>query len=525
MQTHPSPLRVIAVYAALVVVPVLGAVALLSADIGGGHLAVVADAGHATHHPLARLLLAVVTVVGACKVAGALVRRIGQPPVIGEIAAGILLGPSVLGAVWPQAQRALVPAEVLPQLNVLAQLGVVLFVFLTGLELNLAALRGRGPLTLVVSHVSIATPFLLGVLLAAAAYDRFAPDGVGYLPFALFLGVSLSVTALPVLARILVDLGMYRTRIGTLVMTCALAGDVTAWILLAMVVAVVGVSSMVGVAVTAALTAVFGAVLFAARPGLTRLLTTTDPRRIRVAVQVVLVGVLLCATVTERIGVHAIFGAFLFGLVLPGDSAVGRRLHDTVGSLTSMLLLPLFFAYSGLRTELVLLGEGGMWLWCGLVLALAVAGKLGGAALAARAMDIDWRQSWQIGALMNCRGLTELVLLNIGLDLGVIGADLFAILTLMAMLTTAAVTPLVMLCSARPAQADPEGAPVQPRVPSGTQEGQVAGGGMDGDHGLDPRPLDQPADGHHRGEADRQPRRQSAPNRPRGAGRQPQPRP
>jgi Kef-type K+ transport system membrane component KefB len=514
--------RVTATYLALVVVPVLGTVALLSADVGGERLGVANDAG-ALDHPFARLFLAIATVVGVCKLAGALVRRIGQPPVIGEIAAGILLGPSVLGAAWPAAQHALIPDQVLPQLNVLAQLGVVLFVFLTGLELNLAALRGRGPLAVVISHVSIAAPFLLGVLLALAAFDRFAPDGIGYLPFALFLGVSMSITALPVLARILADLGMSRSRIGALVMTCALAGDVTAWILLALVVAVIGVSSMAGVAVTAVLTAAFAAVLFALRPLLGRALATTRPARVRLAVQLVLVGVLLCATITEWIGVHAIFGAFLLGLVLPGDTVVGERLQATIGSLTTTLLLPLFFAHSGLRTELVLLGDGAMWVWCGLVLVLAVAGKLGGSAVAARAMGADWNQAWQIGALMNCRGLTELVVLNIGLDLGVISTDLFAILVLMALLTTAIATPVVTGCSARAPQPRAEGAAVRPHVPPGGDHGEVAGGGVDGDHGIDPGPLDQPAERHHHGADDGRPRRHPQPRGPRRASGPPQP--
>ncbi len=445
ISTRHKTSRIAAIYTALVIVPAGAAVvALLSADVGGEHTATGgANAGSVVEHPLARLFLAIAAVVAACKIAGVLVRRIGQPPVIGEIAAGIVLGPSVLGALWPSGQAFLIPEEVLPRLNTLAQLGVVLFVFLIGLELDLGKLKGRGPLALVVSHVSIAAPFLLGVLLAIAAYDRFAPEGVGFLPFALFLGVSLSITALPVLARILVDLGMYRSRIGALVMTCALAGDVTAWILLALVVAVVGVSSMAGVLVTIVLTAAFAGLLFALRPWLTRVLETTRAHQVRVTSQLLIVGVLVCATATEWVGVHAIFGAFLLGLILPGDSLVGKRLHNTIGSLTTTLLLPLFFAYSGLRTELTLLDDGGMWVWCGAILVLAVAGKLGGSVAAARSLGTSWNQSVQIGALMNCRGLTELVVLNIGLDLGVLTPDLFAIMVLMALVTTAMASPVV----------------------------------------------------------------------------------
>ena len=437
--------RTAATYAALVVVPAaVAVVALLSADFDsdGTHPGGSASAS-VVQHPLARLFLAIAVIVAACKLAGLLMRKLGQPPVIGEIAAGMVLGPSVLGALWPSGSDFLLPDTVLPQINILAQLGVVLFVFLTGLELDLGKLKGRGPLALVVSHVSIATPFMLGVLLAVPAYDRFAPEGVGFLPFALFFGVSMSITALPVLARILVDLGIYRTRIGTLVMTCALAGDVTAWILLALVIAVVGVSSIAGVLTTAALTTVFAILLFALRPWLTRLLESPGAHRVRLIVQTVIVGILVCATATEWIGVHAIFGAFLLGLVLPGESIVGEKLFGTINSLTSTLLLPLFFAYSGLRTELTLLGDGSMWAWCGAVLVLAIVGKLVGATIASRAMGADWNHSVQIGALMNSRGLTELVVLNIGLDLGVLTKDLFAIMVLMTLVTTAVASPIV----------------------------------------------------------------------------------
>ncbi len=437
--------RAAATYAALVVVPAaVAVVALLSSDLGsdgihpGG-----SDAASVVQHPLARLFLAIAVIIAACKLAGMLMRRIGQPPVIGEIAAGMVLGPSVLGAVWPAGSDFLLPEKVLPQINILAQLGVVLFVFLTGLELDLGKLKGRGPLALVVSHVSIATPFMLGVLLAVPAYERFAPDGVDFMPFALFFGVSMSITALPVLARILADLGLNRTRIGTLVMTCALAGDVTAWILLALVIAFVGVSSFAGVLLTAALTTVFAILLFALRPWLTRILEAPGAHRVRTVVQSVIVGVLVCATATEWIGVHAIFGAFLLGLVLPGESIVGEKLFATINSLTSSLLLPLFFAYSGLRTELTLLGDGSMWVWCGIILVLAMAGKLVGTTIASRSMGADWNHSVQIGALMNSRGLTELVVLNIGLDLGVLTKDLFAIMVLMTLVTTALASPIV----------------------------------------------------------------------------------
>ncbi|HKN55889.1 MAG TPA: cation:proton antiporter, partial [Amycolatopsis sp.] len=426
--------RVFALYAGLAVASA-AIVAVLFSGSGtrGAVRSIAADA-----HPFARFFLAVAVVVGTCKLAGALVRRLGQPPVIGEIAAGILLGPSVFGAVWPAGRSWLVPDQVLGQLNVLAQLGVVLFVFLTGLELDPKRLRGRGQLAAAVGQVSIVAPFLLGVLLAVAGYRHLAPAGVGYLPFALFLGVSMSVTALPVLARILLDLDLYRSRIGVLVMTCALVADVAAWILLGLVIAVASAASLSGVLVTIAGTAVFAGLLLALRPLLVRRIEAVRPERTWMAAQLILVGVLVSATITEWIGVRALFGAFLFGLVLPADNAVAQRVHGIVGNLTTALLLPLFFAYSGLRTNLTLLGaNAGLWLWCVLIVVVAVVGKFGGSALAARAVGAGWREACRIGALMNCRGLTELVVLNVGLDLGVLSPALFAMFVLMALISTA----------------------------------------------------------------------------------------
>ncbi len=433
--------RVSWVYAGLVVVPTLLAVVLLTGGDDGGSVAATAAV---SGHPLARLLLAIAVVVAVCKGVGSLLRMIGQPPVIGEIAAGILLGPSVLGAVWPAGASALIPDSVVPQLNALAQLGVVLFVFLTGLELNLALLRGRGQLATIVSHVSIAVPFLLGVMLAVAAYAKFAPQGVGFLSFALFFGVSMSVTALPVLVRILRDIGLFRSEVGVVALTCAVVDDVTAWSLLALVVALATASSLTGVVLTLALTAVFVAVLMlVVKPVLARMVSRATPERLRHAAPLALVAVLLCAMSTEWIGVHAMFGAFLFGIVFPRDNPVATWLHDKAGGLTTALLLPLFFAYSGLRTDIGLLtADAELWLWCGLILVVAVAGKLGGAAIAARSVGESWNRSLQLGTLMNCRGLTELVVLNIGLDLGVLSPTLFTVLVIMALVSTAMAAPL-----------------------------------------------------------------------------------
>ncbi|HEU4349478.1 MAG TPA: cation:proton antiporter, partial [Actinoplanes sp.] len=243
------PARTVIVYLGLVVVPVVIAVTLLVIRSRSGAGAPV-PGDEAADHALARLLLAISVVVGACKLTGLLAVRLGQPAVIGEITSGILLGPSVLGAVAPGLADTLVPPSTLPQISALAQIGVVLFVFLAGTEIDGGMLRGHGRLALVVSHVSIAMPFLLGVLVALVAYDRFGPPGIGFLPFALFFGVSMSITALPVLARILQETGLIRTQVGTLALTCALIDDATAWCLLALVVALVVASSVLGVLTT-----------------------------------------------------------------------------------------------------------------------------------------------------------------------------------------------------------------------------------------------------------------------------------
>lgn len=444
-----TALRAVGIYGLLVGAPVVASIVLLAAEDDGG--SVVPKAEAAAGHPLAQLLLAIAVVVAACKAAGWLMQRMNQPRVIGEIAAGIVLGPSVLGAAWPEAASTLIPSSVLPQLNALAQVGVVLFVFLTGLELNTRLLRGRGHLSVVVSHVSIAVPFVLGIGLAVAAYAKFAPAGVGYLAFALFMGVSLSVTALPVLVRILKDKGLFHSEVGVVALTCAVVDDVTAWCLLALVVALITASSLVGVLLTIGLAAAFTAFLFlVVKPLMVRFFARTEHAALRRFAPLALVGVMLCAMATEWIGVHAMFGAFIFGLVIPRGNPVEKWLHDNTGGLTTTLLLPLFFAFSGLRTDIGLLAaDASLWLWSGAILLIAVLGKLGGAAIAARSVGETWNRSLQIGSLMNCRGLTELIVLNVGLDLGVLSPTMFTMLVLMALISTAMTSPLTMWLAKR----------------------------------------------------------------------------
>lgn len=396
--------------------------------------------------PMPALLVAVPVVILACQAGGALLRRLGQPPVVGEIAVGILLGPSLLGWLWPQGQSWLFPESVLPFTSVLGHLGLLVFMFLVGLELDLGALRSRSRTAVAVSQAGMLIPLALGALLAVPLHRSLAPDGVAFLPFALFIAVAMSVTAFPVLARILVDRGLYGTPLGALAMACAAVDDVAAWCLLALVVALTSAGSPLDAVTAAGLTVAFGAlILLVVRPLLARWAAWRAGRTNEAVILVLLFsGLSLSALATDLIGVHTLFGAFLFGVATPRGH---RRIEASAARFRAVavpVLLPLFFVHTGLRTEVgALAADPVQWLWVGALLGVAVLGKWGGAAGAARACGRPWRESLSVGALMNCRGLTELVVLNIGLELGVIGPELFTMLVLVALITTAVTAPAV----------------------------------------------------------------------------------
>ncbi|MEY9875819.1 Kef-type K+ transport system membrane component KefB [Streptacidiphilus sp. MAP12-33] len=400
--------------------------------------------------PLPQLLLAVPAVILACKAGALLFRRFGQPPVIGEIVVGLMFGPSLLGWLWPAGQHALFPSTVLPYIVQFGNIGLLIFMFLVGLELDTSTLRGNSRTALAVSQASILLPLTLGSLLAIAMFPAFAPHGISRLPFVLFMAVSMSVTAFPVLARILTDKGMYHTRIGTLAMACAAVDDVTAWCLLALAVAVADSGSTTGVLMTAGLSAAFLALMVCvARPLIAR--WTDRATRVDSVVMVLLFsGLCLSALATDRIGVHALFGAFLFGAIVPRGSGAIERSAARLRAFAQPVLLPLFFISTGLSTNVRLLaGRPADLLWGLAVLAVAVVGKWGGSSLAARAAGQGWRDALSIGALMNSRGLTELVVLNLGLQQGVIGTELYTMLVLMALVTTTLTSPALSLLRGR----------------------------------------------------------------------------
>jgi len=396
---------------------------------------------------LLHVLLALVVVIIAARACGALCKRIHQPPVIGEVIAGILLGPSLLGHISPAAFSYLLPATVAPFLSIIAQIGVILFMFLVGLELDTAQLKHRTHATVAISHASIVAPFVLGTLLALWLYPRLSTRDVPFTVFALFLGVSLSVTAFPVLARILTDRGIQKTRMGTVSLTCAAVDDVTAWCLLAFLIAVAK-ANVSAAAVTVALTGLYVAfMLLVARPLIIRAMRAQELRESvsQSAIAVVVVGLLLSTLATEAAGIHAIFGAFLLGAIIPHDSRLARDLTHKIEDLVVVLFLPAFFAFTGMRTQIGLVHGASQWLLCGVIIAAASIGKFGGTFVAARFTGFGSRDAAALGVLMNTRGLMELIVLNIGLDLRILSPTLFAMLVLMAIITTLATTPILQL--------------------------------------------------------------------------------
>jgi Kef-type K+ transport system membrane component KefB len=398
-----------------------------------------APAGHAS---LGQLLAALAAILTAGWVVGKLLGALGQPPVMGEMLAGIALGPSLLG-IWVPAE-AWLPGDTVAMLETVAQIGIILYLFLVGLELNTQMFRGRVHASVAVSHASIVAPFLLGGLLALWLYPNYALAGQPFSPFALFLGVALAVTAFPVLARILSDCGLEKTPLGIMALGCAAADDLTAWCLLALVVGLAR-SAPESALLTVALALGYVVLLLAVvRPlvasWLPRFGARASERTVTVAV---FLGLLAAALLSEAIGVHALFGAFLAGAIIPHDSAVARRLSGQLRDGVILLLLPAFFACTGLKTQIGLLDSVWEWLVCLVIIAVATLGKVGGTYGAARWSGLDRRTAAALGMLMNTRGLMGLVVLRIGLDLGVLSPRLFAMMVVMALVTTLATTPIL----------------------------------------------------------------------------------
>jgi K+:H+ antiporter len=402
--------------------------------------------------PISKLLLQLIVIIILARLMGNLFQKIGQPAVIGEMVAGILLGPSLLGMFAPSLESFLFPQDSMGALRMFSQVGVILFMFLVGTELDVARVREKVHTAVLVSHASIVLPFFLGTALSWWLYTSLAPAGISFLAFALFMGIAMSITAFPVLARIIQERGLTGTYLGSLAIACAAVDDATAWCFLAFVIAIVRASGIAGSVFTITLTLLFVLImLFLIRPWLSRLLSAErkDARLGKNILTGLLIFALASALFTELIGIHALFGAFLAGVAIPSLRNLQSFLKERLETLTSTFLLPLFFAFSGLRTRLDLLSDWQSWLIAAGIIVVAIAGKLGGSSLAARWTGMTWRDSLSLGVLMNARGLIELIVLNIGYDMGILSHKVFSMMVLMALVTTFITGPLLSLTQKR----------------------------------------------------------------------------
>jgi len=403
------------------------------------------------------LLLQLVVILGTARLLALILRYFGQPPVIGEMAAGIVLGPIVFGALMPEWQAALFTPESLPSLSGLSQLGLVLFMFIVGAELRMP--QGARPQLVAsawVGVLSVLLPMALGIAIAPALHPQLAPEGVGFWPFALFMAAAMAITAFPIMARILKERDMTHTRIGQLSLTSAAVADVLAWIMLALVVALIASGdnwngfyrTMIGMVVLAAV--MFGVV----KPLMARFLGrfAADGRPVGMTLAVLLLGTFATAAITQWLHLHAVFGAFLFGACLPRDDRLLKTLIDRIEHVAILVLMPIFFALAGLNTSPDAFGGTGMLAML-LILAAAVVGKVLGGAAGARVAGMSWRESFAVGSLMNARALMELIVMKVGLDAGIIGAEIFTMLMIMAILTTVMTTPMLNLFVRRAPQA------------------------------------------------------------------------
>ena len=403
---------------------------------------------HNLQHPLAILLLQIITIIIVARVFGWIFRKIGQPSVIGEIIAGIFLGPSLVGMYFPEYSALLFPKESLGNLQFLSQIGLILFMFVVGMELDLKVLKNKANDAVVISHASIIFPFALGIGLSYFVYNQFAPEGVEFLSFSLFMGIAMSITAFPVLARIVQERGIHKTKLGAIVITCAAADDITAWCILAAVIAIVKAGTFASSMYVILLALVYVlAMLFVVKPFLKKVgdLYATRDNLSKPVVAIFLLTLIISSYLSEVIGIHALFGAFLTGAIMPDITKIRNIIIEKVEDIALILLLPLFFVFTGLRTQIGLINDPYLWKITGFIILVAVVGKFFGSALAAKFVGQNWRDSLTIGALMNTRGLMELVVLNIGYDLGVLSSEIFTMMVIMALVTTFMTGPAIDL--------------------------------------------------------------------------------
>ncbi len=400
------------------------------------------------HKPLAVLILQIIVILVLSRLFAYFSQKIKQPSVVGEIIAGIVLGPSVLGAFFPGIFTFIFPQSSIETLHFLSQVGLILFMFIVGMELDVNVLKRSVGTAIMVSHASIIFPFALGVGLSYFLYPYFAPAHVSFLAFSLFIGTAMSITALPILARIIQERGLTRTKLGTLALTCGAIDDITAWGILAAVIAIVNSGSWINASVTFLLSVVYILLMiFVVQPFLKKIGKVYIARETlsKQIVAVILIILLVSAFITELIGIHALIGAFFAGIIMPKTAEFKKNVIEKIEDLSLVLFMPLFFAFTGLRTEIGLLNQPNLWIVFLIVITVAVVGKFAGTALAARFGGLSWEISLSLGTLMNTRGLIMLIVLNIGYDFGVISPEIFAIMVLMALITTFMTGPVLSL--------------------------------------------------------------------------------
>jgi Kef-type K+ transport system membrane component KefB len=393
---------------------------------------------------LPRLLLQIIIIIIMTQLLGWLFKKIGQPAVIGETVAGIILGPSLLGLLFPGVFHFIFPIESLPNLRFLSQIGLILFMFIIGMELDTRMLRKQAFEAVIISHASILIPFTLGVFLSYYLYRSYGQTD--FISFALFMGIAMSITAFPVLARIIRDRKLTDTKLGNLAISCAASDDVTAWCILAILIALIrSGSGMNGFFVVAIVLVYVFIMLVPVKIILDKIQTAFEKGKIAYnSLMAITYSLLLLSSwCTEVIGIHALFGAFLAGIVIPKKGDLQKKIIERISDVSMVMLLPLFFVYTGLRTNAGILNSSGLWISFMLILFCAVAGKFGGSTLIAKLLGQNWNDSLSIGALMNTRGLMELIVLNIGYDMHIISADIFSMMVLMALLTTMMTNPIL----------------------------------------------------------------------------------
>jgi len=391
------------------------------------------------HNTLGTLLMQIIIIILIVRLVGFLFQKFGQPVVIGEILAGILLGPSVLGEISPQIMHFVFPSDSLGNLNLLSHIGLILFMFVIGMELDWVSIRKSAKDAVLISYAGLVLPFMLGMILSLFLYSYLIPANESFLAFSLFLGTGMCITAFPVLARIVQEKQLTRDSVGKMAITIAAIGDVTAWCILAVVIAFVKAGAFTPALLTISLSALYVVViLFLIRPFIQRVgaIYTTRERISKPIVALVFLILIISSFLSEIIGIHALFGAFMAGVIMPDNISFKKIITEKIQDLALVLLLPLFFVETGLRTNIGLINSPSLWGLCLIIIFVAFIGKFGGTVLASRFVRLKWQQSLTLCVLMNSKGLMELVVINIGYELGILSSELYSMLVIMTLVTT-----------------------------------------------------------------------------------------